>query len=227
MEGVVGRNRLAMATVKKQLVVRKSRRFTISLSHSFSFIPHLLPSFLPFPFTPPSCRLLFPCSPCLHLPLPLSVFLSPLCLLVFSVLRPSRRGFLWWPNYEIQQANWGCLKQGLLGRLAAAGEKLLGHGEAALVFTHPHTNTDARTSHSEAQPSITTSPCISNLTDVRFSPFVLVVDICDGNKGDIFSWWHALTCTHILWRVNGLYFCKLNKSNPLVTPLVMAYLIWI
>lgn len=70
-------------------------------------------------------------------------------LLVLSVLRPSHRGFLWWPNYEIQQANWGCLKQGLLGRLAAAGKKQLGQGGPVLSFCL-HTRTRK---HRRASPS--------------------------------------------------------------------------
>lgn len=80
-------------------------------------------------------------------------------LLVLSVLCPSHRGFLWWPNYEIQQANWGCLKQGLLGRLAAAGKKQLGQGGPVLSFCL-HTRTRK---HRRASLSIAASTCVSDL----------------------------------------------------------------
>lgn len=109
-----------------------------SLSHLLSSsLPH---SFLP-PFTPPLFSFtLFSLAISLFAPPSFSLFFSFLCLLVFYVLCLSHGGFLWWPNYEIQQANWGCLKQGLLGRLAAAWKRLLGHSEPALMFTHLHIN---------------------------------------------------------------------------------------
>lgn len=106
----------SLAVANWWLVVKKSLHFSATVPVP---VPPLLLS-LPLPFTsstPPSCHLLL-------LAISSSVppsFCLPLCL--FSALCPSHRGFLWWPNYGIQQANWSCLKQGLLGRLAAAAKE--------------------------------------------------------------------------------------------------------
>lgn len=95
------------------------------------------------------------------------------------------------------------------------------------LHTLAHKHTRLVLKHSPLLPCLPAFPTWKMPVRVRFLVFAVVVDICDRNKGDIFSSWHTLTRTCILQRVNGLYFCKLNKSNPLVTPLVMAYLIWI
>ncbi len=143
-----------------------------------TYFCHTLPPFLSS--FPPLARSIFPCN-------------------------PSHLRFHTQPNYRIQQANWGCLKQVSLvssGNYGSCCKQPFGHGKHfQCLDTHTTRGRDVL-----KHRACVISPCLSDSE---------VESLFDKQR------YSVLGC------INDRYFCILNKSNPFVTPLVMAYLIWI